>query len=359
MPEVSIIIPTYNEKHNIQPLLSRIHESIKDNYEMIIVIVDDNSPDKTADIIKKEFINRYPLKLIVRESKKGLASAVVEGFKCAEGNIFVVMDADLQHAPEKIKYLICEVNNGSDIAIANRYGDKEGFKGLSVGREIISKWANYPVKLLFRKLNGINDIQSGFFAIKKDVIKNVELRPKGYKILLEILILGNYKNIKEIPFKLDRRMYGETKLGIKTIFDYISHIAILAIRTGEAKRFLKYCTVGVIGIGINTGILFLFTGMIGIYYMISSFLAHEISILSNFVMNDHWTFKEYIKKEDNLIYRAFRYNMAKVTGVIVSITFLYVYTEFLGMNYLVSNIMSIMTGVFWGYMTSLTVVWRK
>lgn len=359
MTEVSIIIPTYNEKGNINILLDRIHNSMNGtDYET--VIVDDNSPDGTAGLID-ELSKKYPVRLIIRKDKRGLASAVVTGLQNAKGNIFIVMDADLQHPPEKIPSFIQEINNGADITIANRYADKDGFDGLGLHRKIISKCANYPAKILFRKLADINDIQSGFFALKSDVIKGVDLQPIGYKILLEILILGNYNNVKELSYKFAKRENGKTKLGPKVIVEYLLHISNLAYRTGEFNRFTKYCTVGAIGIAVNTAVLFLLTNVLGIFYLISSILAHEISIIGNFIMNDNWTFKGLTSSEKgpyDLIYRAVRYNMAKISGILLSISILFILTQFLSIPYLYSNVIAIMAGVFWGYSTSMIVVWR-
>lgn len=365
MTDVSIIIPTYEEKDNVQALVERIHNSISsisqngDNTDYEIVIVDDNSPDGTAELVT-ELSNKYPVRCIVRKDERGLASAVVTGFKYAKGDILVVMDADLQHPPEDVPNLIAEIHKGADISIANRYANKDGFNGLGLHRKIISKGANYPAKILFKKLSGISDIQSGFFALRRDVIKDAKLNPLGYKILLEILILGNYNKVTEISYKFAKREYGETKLGAKVIFEYLLHITTLAYRTGEFKRFTRYCTVGVVGIVVNTAVLFLFTNVLGFFYLVSAIMAHEISIISNFFMNDGWTFKGLVtqNKPQDVAYRAFKYNIAKVTGIAISISLLFVMTEFLSINYIYANVLAITMGVLWGYSTSTMIVWR-
>lgn len=234
--DISIIIPTYNEKDNIKILFDRIDKSLKHlNYE--IIVVDDDSPDRTADVVKN-YIQNYPVKLIVRENDKGLATAVVEGFKYANSDILVIMDGDLQHPPEKLILLIWEAQNGSDIAIGSRYveEDDKGFGEFNLTRKIISKGANVLAKVLFPKLPNIKDIQSGFFALKKDVIENTNLDPIGYKILLEILVMGNYNHVKEIPYVFGKRESGESKLGIKVTFDYIFHLLNLYWRKRKEMK---------------------------------------------------------------------------------------------------------------------------
>ncbi len=356
---VSIIIPTYNENDNIGILLSRIDSYLRDTkYE--IIIVDDDSKDGIIESINK-LLDKYPVKLVVRTGVRGLASAVVEGFKHAKGDIFVVMDADLQHPPEKLLSLIEEINKGSDIVIASRYNEEKGFGEFNVIRKVISKGANSLARILFQKLSNIKDIQSGFFAIRKDVIQGIFLNPIGYKILLEILIVGNYKNVKEIGYKFSKRESGKSKLGTKTIIDYINHLIHLSLRTGDLKRFIKYCIIGISGIFVNTFVLYFFTSVLNIFYLLSSVIAYEVSILTNFVLNDSWTFKDMIidGKSHDFITRAIYYNSAMVTGAILGIFLLYILTSIFSIKYLIfSNIISIIIVFLWRYYASITMVWK-
>ena len=353
--DISVIIPTYNEKDNICLVIDRIAKCLN-NITYEILIIDDSSTDGTIETVEK-LQGIYPLKLIVRK-ERGLASAIVEGFKYANGNIYAVMDADLQHPPEKLIDLIEEINNGNDIVIASRYLTNNGFGNFNFRRKIISKVANIPARILFPKLKNINDIQSGFFAIKRRVIDGIILDPIGFKILMEILVMGNYKKLKEIPFEISKREYGNTKLGIVTVIDYIRHLMRLCWRNGELKRFTKYCMVGIVGIIVSTVVLFFFTNIVGIFYIASFVLAHEVSVTSNFIMNDQWTFRE-CDKSLNFLNRMACYHVAKISGIFVGILLIYIYTEIISVNYLVSNILSTMTGAVWGYFTSVKLVWRN
>ncbi len=211
---VSVIVPTYNERENIAELIKRIHNVLKKDYE--IVVVDDNSPDGTAEIVT-ELSKEYPIKLIVRENKAGLASAILEGFKNSDGEIIGVIDADLQHPPEMIEKLVEEIKKGNDIAIASRYVDG-GVEKWPLTRKIISKGAIYLAKPI---LNGVEDPMSGFFFLKRSVIEGIEFNPKGFKLLLEILVKGKYNSISEIPYVFSDRMYGDSKMGKNEIMNYL------------------------------------------------------------------------------------------------------------------------------------------
>lgn len=355
---ISVIVPTYNEKDNIGILFDRIDNSLKsknvDDITYEIIVVDDNSEDGTAQIVKN-LAEKYPVKLVERKNDKGLASAVVEGFKNAKGNIFVVMDADLQHPPEKIKDLANEIYLGSDIVVASRHNGE--FGQFNIVRKTMSKFANFIAKILFPKIANIGDIQSGYFALRKDVIRGVVLNPTGYKILLEILILGRYNIVKEVGYKFANREYGESKLGIKTIIEYMYHLVSLSFRTRDIYKLIKYSIVGISGIVVNTLVLYIFTSILGIFYLLSSAISYEISILSNFLINDQWTFKS-VNNKSKFLTRAIYFNYTMIAGAIFGIILLFIFTDLLRINYLISNIISIFIVFIFRFYTSITVVWK-
>lgn len=219
---ISIIIPTYNESGNIRKLIDAIKKELsKRKFE--IIVVDDDSPDMTWKIVtemikKKEYSN---IKLIRRKNERGLSSAVIAGFNKSYGEIIGVIDADLSHPPELMNKMIDECNK-NDIVIASRYV-KRGRKYMGFFRKAVSTGAT----LMARPLTKVSDPMSGYFFFKREVIKNSELKPFGYKILLEILVKGKYNRYKEIHFVFGKRYHGKSKLGAKVYFDYISHLLSL------------------------------------------------------------------------------------------------------------------------------------
>lgn len=215
---LSIIIPTYNESKNIAELLLRIKKSLSQDYELIIV--DDASPDGTGQIAE-DLAKIYPLKVIHRIKKLGLASAVLDGFKAARGELLCVMDSDLSHPPEIIAHLLNQIKEqNQDIVIGSRF---------TKGGEIL----NWPKKRLFatnlaiftvRGLTSVHDPMSGFFILRREVIQNIKLIPRGYKILLEILVKGKYKKLLEYPFSFIDRAKGESKIDTKVYLEFIAQL---------------------------------------------------------------------------------------------------------------------------------------
>lgn len=214
---ISIIIPTYNEAGNIKKLIYSIRAELS-RRDFEIIIVDDDSPDgtwKIANELAERFTN---VKVIRRKNERGLSSAVILGFKRSKGEILGVIDADLSHPPQLMGRMIDECKN-NDIVIASRYV-KRGREKMDLFRKMVSKGAT----LLAKPLTGVNDPMSGYFFFRRKVIDSADLRPKGYKILLEILVKGRYNNYKEIHFIFGKRYHGKSKLGARVYIDYITHL---------------------------------------------------------------------------------------------------------------------------------------
>ena len=248
---ISIIIPTYNERENITPLVERIDRALSPrDYE--VVFVDDNSKDGTAEIINS-LSSKYPVRVIVRKDERGLATAVVHGIDHSDGSTIVVMDADLQHPPEVIADLLGKTGGGADIVIASRYIDGGGMKEWGLTRRIMSAGAIILSHLLLPATRAVKDPMSGFFSLKRQVVDKARLKPRGYKILLEILMEGEFQNVAEVPYTFNNRSGGESKLNARQQIEYLKHLYSLMWRTGELLRFFKFCLVGVSGVGVNMG----------------------------------------------------------------------------------------------------------
>ena len=215
---ISIIIPTYNERENVPIIVKKIADAMKKTNEKYeIVIVDDNSHDGTARIAKA-LAKKYPIIIVSRRGKLGLASAVMAGVKKAKGDRIIVMDADLSHPPEKLP-LIVKALEEYDIVIGSRNIKGGGVETWTFDRKLISKGATVLANVAI----GINvsDPMSGFFGVRRKILENTKIRVKGYKILMNILAKNKNLKIKEIPYFFKDRVHGETKLGAGEIVNYV------------------------------------------------------------------------------------------------------------------------------------------
>lgn len=240
---LSIVLPTFNEAANLPELLRRIAE-VMGNTAYQVIVVDDNSPDKTWEVAEK-LVKQYPMLQVIRRiGRRGLSSAVVEGFDAAKGDMLMVMDSDLQHDPELIRQLSDVVSKDADLAVASRY-----MKGGSVGewvrgRRFLSKTATW----LTRKIPAVevSDPMSGFFAIKRSAYATIRpmLHPTGFKILFEVLgHLPRGTKTKEIPLVFKMRMHGESKLSMRVQLEFLLQLVRIIVIRCQAFLFWFICAV--------------------------------------------------------------------------------------------------------------------
>lgn len=350
-PILSIIVPTYNERENLPVLVERIDKALKDKYSYEIIIVDDNSPDGTWKVALELAEKGYPVKIIRRPGKLGLGTAVLDGLKKASGEYIVVMDADLQHPPEVLPSLLEKaLVEKADIVVASRYTRGGGVEGWSAIRKIISKGATLIAKILLPQARKTTDPMSGFFLFRRKIIEGVELNPLGYKILLEILVKAKYSKVVDVPYVFHRRLHGESKLGPGEMWRYIKHV----LRLSE-HRPLKFALVGASGILVNEGILYLSLSM-GLSEAIAGLIAIEASILSNFTLNDLWTFRS--RRKGSILWRLVKYHASVALGAVIMYSTYMALIFLLGLNPYASMFVGIILGFLANYLLSEIIVWR-
>lgn len=354
--KISIIVPTYNEKGNLPNLADRVHNSLCDmDYELIIV--DDNSPDGTG-ALAEELSREKPIKVVHRQGRLGLASAAIEGFRHADGDVLGVIDADLQHPPEKIPDLLQKIE-GADVAIASRYVDGGGVEGWTFTRKVISRFAKIIPQFLFAKIRSMKDPLSGFFLFKSKVIEDIELNPIGYKILLEILVKGRYNSMVEVPYIFKEREKGTSCFNTAEQINYARHLLRLIRKERETERFIKYLVVGGSGVLVNMGLLALITEVFGLFYLLSAAIAIEASILNNFLWNETWTFRDRrTSMPKSVISRIGKFNMVSLLGLALNMGVLALFTEALGVYYLVSEIFGIMAATAFNFTVNKWWTWQ-
>jgi dolichol-phosphate mannosyltransferase len=354
---LSIIIPTYNEQDNIAPLVDRLQKTLAGhNFE--VLFVDDNSRDGTVKVIEG-MASKYPVKVFVRKNERGLATAVLHGIKYAQGNIIGVMDADLQHPPEVNAALFQAIQNGADLAVASRYVPGGGCPNWGTIRKVISRGALTLAHVFLPFSRKVKDPMSGFYMFRRQGIENIEFQPIGYKILLEMLVMGNFQKVVEVPFIFEDRSSGRSKMKARQQLDYLKHIFSLMRRKGELRRLLKFIGVGLSGIIVNQALLWLLTEFANLPYYISSIFGIEASIISNFILNDRFTFSDRRSgKTRSFIYRLLKFNITCAAGAGIQWGLLVLFTSVFGFHYLISNLIGILVAFIWNYVLSLIWTWR-
>lgn len=338
---LSIVIPTYNEKDNIQFLIEKIFYILRKNkINGEIIVVDDNSPDGTGLItegLRKKYNN---LKVVHRKGKLGLSTAVIAGFKIAKNNVLGVMDADMSHPPEAIPSMYREITKGEDFVIGSRYVKKGKIIGWSFYRKVISKGAT----LLAKIFTNVKDPMSGFFMIKKECVKGVNLNPKGFKICLELLVKAKYKTVKEIPITFTDRERGKSKISLKEYYLYLCNLIDYMKYKPNIIQFLKFCIVGAIGTVLNIAVMYSLTEFFNIFYMVSALFSFVASVTNNFVLNKIWTFNEKIK--ERIFSKYTKFFTISIFALIVNLIFLYGFVEYFKIWYIFAQVLAIGVALF-------------
>lgn len=213
--KLSLVIPTYNERDNVIPLVENLSQlldrKIPDQYELIIV--DDDSPDRTWELASKLTPDYPQLRVMRRQGEKGLASAVVRGWQGSRGEILGVIDGDLQHPPEILYNLLETIEKGADLALASRHVEGGGVSEWSLLRRFLSRGAQILGLILLPEVVGrVSDPMSGYFMVRRQAIAGPILNPTGYKILLEVIGKGRIKTIGEVGYVFQERLEGESKV---------------------------------------------------------------------------------------------------------------------------------------------------
>jgi len=222
---LSLVVPTYNERENVEAMvgqLSAILEPIfQEQYE--IILVDDDSPDRTWELAEK--IDNPRLKVIRRLGERGLATAVVAGWKVAQGEILGVIDGDLQHPPSVLGKLVAAMEEGAEIAIASRHVEGGGISQWSMARRMVSRTAQaIGLVVLPRSASRVSDPMSGYFLLNRSLIETVKLQPVGYKILMEVLARAKPTRIREVGYVFCEREKGGSKAGFGVFLQYLQHL---------------------------------------------------------------------------------------------------------------------------------------
>ncbi|MFF3907702.1 glycosyltransferase [Streptomyces sp. NPDC001848] len=291
---VTIVVPTFNESGNIRELLHRITESVPSRLPCEVVFVDDSADDTPEVIFREAQDCPFPVTVLHREEPVGgLGGAVVEGMKAAGSDWIVVMDGDLQHPPSLVPELVATGERANaGLVVASRYIKGGSRAGLAGGYRIaVSRGATWLTKTLFpRRLRGISDPMSGFFAIRRSALTAEVLQPLGYKILLELAVRSRPREVTEVPFVFQERFAGQSKSTAQEGMRFLRHL--VGLRTASAlARMVAFGLIGASGFVPNLVGLWALTKL-GLHYVPAEILANQLGVAWNFLLIEQLLFRE-------------------------------------------------------------------
>ena len=295
--KICFVLPTYNEEENIENIIQQIlkEEKNQSKHTFSILVVDDNSTDETQAIVQR-YISLNSKVHLVTGQKKGLGDAYKRGFKFAlndlKADLIFQMDSDGQHDTSLIPHFVSYIEEGKDVVIGSRFIDGGTTPDFSFSRLLMSKVGN----LLVRYVGGITQVKdctSGYRAIRASYLKELDfsyLSTRGYSFQSSLIcdLAWRGADISEIPIEFSSRQGGDSKLALRDQIEFLLNIPRLGFRNLE--DFIKYSLVGVSGVFVNLGLYLFLTRYYEISELVAPLIAIESALISNFILNNFWTF---------------------------------------------------------------------
>lgn len=367
--KVVILLPTYNERENIIALLDALHDAAKrvKNHTIRYLVVDDSSPDGTKDVVDA-YRKTHKDTFIITGKKEGLGRALLRGMTEAvthmDADILLQMDCDLSHDPQKMPEFLAALDNGADFAVGSRYipgGSIPDNWGLHrkifsvVGNAIVRFGLGYP---------RIHDWTGGYRAFDKKyylLLRHDMEQYSGYVFQIAFLhkAIQRGANVAEVPIRFTDRKYGHSKIApseyIRNVLLYVASARYHDIVTGS---FGKFMVVGTIGFIINTVVLVALKKF-GIHPGIGSAVGAELAIISNFFLNNAWTFSERKVSGRHMLPKLVQFNVTSIGAVIIQSGTVFAGTQMFGIgSYFYFYLLGVGLGLIWNYTMYSRVIWK-
>jgi dolichol-phosphate mannosyltransferase len=358
--ELTLVIPTFNEKGNLRELIRRVEASLAGKaWEMIVV--DDNSPDGTSALAKQIASEDSRVRCLRRVNRRGLSGACIEGMLASSAPIVAVMDADLQHDERILPQMLEKIHAGADLVVGSRHvegGSAEA--GFSARRAAISNLATKMAKKALRA--DFSDLMSGFFMVRRQIVEDCApiLAPTGFKILADIVASAEQPlKIEEVGYQFRERHAGESKFDIKVGLDFLG-LLLNKVSGGRIPvRFIFFALVGLTGVAIHLLTVNLALAFPGVTFTVAQSIAVVVAMTSNFYINNAITYRDAKLKGFVPIVRGLLYFYAVCAfGAVANVgvaAWLYNIDHVVWISALAGVIM----GSVWNYTLSSLFVWRK
>lgn len=358
-PELSVIVPTFNERDNVLVLFARLDAALQ-GVAWEAIFVDDNSPDGTWEVVK-DLARRDPrARALRRIGRRGLAGACIEGCLASSAAYVAVIDADLQHDETRLPAMLAKLRAGeADIAIGSRYVEGGSSASFDKRRQGISSFATTLAQKLLRI--DVADPMSGFFMLRRDRFEQVapQLSVQGFKILLDILASARGAlRVAEVPFVFGTRHAGESKLDSMVAVDFLGLVLAKLTRDAVSLRFLLFASVGALGFVVHLALLYLVLSVSDMPFAEAQTIAAVGAMTSNFLLNNFLTYRDQRLKGAALLRGLLLFYLVCSVGLVANVGVAF---SAYGQNasWWLAGAAGALMGVVWNYAMSGLFVWRK
>jgi dolichol-phosphate mannosyltransferase len=357
--ELALVIPTYNEVQNIPLVLSALENALR-GIEWEVVFVDDNSPDKTAELIRVLALTNPRIRVLERIGRRGLSSACIEGMLATPAPYIAVMDADMQHDESILPRMLERMKSERlDVVVGSRKIAGGSMGEFARARVWLSDVGTRISKLVCRC--DVSDAMSGFFLVDRAYFQRVapRLTGAGFKILVDLLSSSpTSPRLGEVPYRFRNRQQGESKLDINVELEYLYLLVDKLIGRWVPTRFVIYVLVGTLGLVVHLGVL------ASLYYRghadftVSQVCATFAAMTFNFLLNNVVTFRDRRLRGWRIVTGLLTFYLACSLGALMNVSL----AKFLLDSHVVwylAGILGMATSSVWNYGVNTILTWRR
>ena len=358
-PELTLVIPTLNERDNIGPLVDLL-DAVLEAVSWEVIFVDDDSPDGTAERIHEIGRRDRRVRCLQRLGRRGLTTACIEGALAASATYIAVMDADMQHDENLLPQMLAMLKSGSaDLVVGSRYVAGGGIGGLDAARANMSAFATRLSRIICKA--EIADPMSGFFMLRRDVLEGAlrRLSGQGFKILLDILASSPRSlRIRELPYNFRERQHGESKLDTLVVWEYMMLIADKLIGHIIPVRFALFAFVGGIGLFIHMSVLWWGLTVAGAAFNMAQTSATIVAMTANFFINNLFTYRDRRLRGLAVLRGLFTFYAICTLGAVANVGIAgYVFSR--NEVWWLAGLAGVVVGSVWNYAISSVFTWKQ
>ena len=357
--DLAVIVPTFNERDNIRPLIQKLDVALK-GIAWEVICVDDDSPDGTSGLVREIGRQDARVRCLQRVGRRGLSSACVEGMLATGAPFLAVMDGDLQHDETLLRKMFQILRNEQvDIIVGSRYVEGGGTGDWPKNRERMSRFATLFSKFVLRA--DLHDPMSGFFMLKRSFFDRVvhRLSGKGFKILFDIFISSPEPVVfKELPFEFKKRLAGRSKLSTLVVWEYFLLLADKWLGPYVPVRFVLFVLAGAIGLSLHLLILGLGLRLFAWPFTTAQIVAVLAAMTTNFLINNVFTYHDRKLRGWDFLKGLLSFYAACAIGALINIRVAVFLFEH-GISWWFSGLLGAVVGAVWNYAITSTFTWKN
>ena len=358
-PELTVVIPTLNERDNIGPLVELL-DAVLETVSWEVIFVDDDSPDGTAERIREISWRDRRVRCLQRLGRRGLTTACIEGALATSAPYIAVMDADMQHDEKLLPRMLAILKSEPvDLVVGSRYTVGGGIGGWDTGRANMSALATRLSRLICKA--EIADPMSGFFMLPREVLEGAlrRLSGQGFKILLDILASSPRSlRVSELPYQFRERQHGESKLDTLVAWEYMMLIADKLIGHIVPVRFALFAFVGGIGLFIHMAVLWLALTITGAAFNLAQTVATIVAMTANFFLNNIFTYRDRRLRGFAVLRGLFTFYAICALGAVANVGIAgYVFSR--NEVWWLAGLAGVVVGSVWNYAVSSVFTWTQ